>query len=36
MVAVNNSDSKFIISISLVTHTDQEHFTLIVKVSMKY
>ena len=36
MVAVNKYDNKFIISIVLVTHIDQEHFTLIVKVSMKY
>jgi len=30
MVAVNKYDNKFIISIALVTHIDQEHFTLIV------
>ena len=36
MVAVNKNDNKVIISIVQVTHIDQEHFTVIVKVSMKY
>ena len=36
MVAVNKNDNKVIISIVQVTHIDQEHFTAIVKVSMKY